>query len=131
MQATNAFASAGAASPQEFYDLYTMDLEPEGQWARARRRFMRHRLAVVSLVILVIVFTAGIFASFIAPYGYDEVNINALSKAPSWAHPFGTDQIGHDYFSRTLLGLKTDVEIVLIVGVVGTLIGTALGAAAG
>lgn len=131
MQASNAFASAGAASPEEFYDLYTMDLEPEGQWTRARRRFMRHRLAVVSLVILGIVFTAGIFASYIAPYGYDDVNINALSKAPSWAHPFGTDQIGHDYFSRTLLGLQTEVEIVLIVGIVGAVIGTALGAAAG
>jgi glutathione transport system permease protein len=131
LQASNAFASAGAASPEEFYDLYTMDLEAEGQWARARRRFMCHRLAVVSLVVLVIVFAAGIFANHLAPYGYDEVNINALSKAPSWAHPFGTDQIGHDYFSRTLLGLQTEVEIVLIVGVVGTLIGTALGAAAG
>jgi ABC-type dipeptide/oligopeptide/nickel transport system permease subunit len=98
---------------------------------RARRRFMRHRLAVVSLVILVIVFVAGILASYLAPHGYDEININALSKAPSWAHPFGTDQIGHDYFSRTLLGLRTEVEIVLIVGLVGTVIGTALGAAAG
>jgi ABC-type dipeptide/oligopeptide/nickel transport system permease subunit len=131
LQASNAVASAGAASPEEFYDLYAMDLEPEGQWARARRRFMRHRLAVVSLVILAIVFVVGIFANHIAPYGYDEINISALSKAPSWAHPFGTDQIGHDYFSRTLLGLQTEVEIVLIVGVVGTLIGTALGAAAG
>jgi hypothetical protein len=43
LQASNAFLSAGAASPDEFYDLYAMDLEAEGQWARARRRFMRHR----------------------------------------------------------------------------------------
>jgi hypothetical protein len=50
LQASNAFASAGAAAPEEFYDPYTMDLEPEGQWARASRRFRRHRLAVVSLV---------------------------------------------------------------------------------
>jgi len=48
LQASNAFASAGAASPEEFYDLSTMDLEPENQCARARRRFMRHRLAVAS-----------------------------------------------------------------------------------
>jgi hypothetical protein len=45
LQASNAYLSAGSASPDEFYDLYAMDLEPEGQWARARR-FMRHRLAV-------------------------------------------------------------------------------------
>ena len=131
MQASNAFTNAGAASPDEFYDVYTMDLEPEGQWARARRRFMRHRLAVVSLIILVIVFAVGLFADKLAPYAYGEANVNALSSAPSWAHPFGTDQIGRDYFSSTLLGLKTEVEIVLLVGLVGGLLGTAIGAAAG
>src|SRR5689334_21476071 len=110
-QASNAFLSAGAASPEEFYDVYTMDLDAEGQWARARRRFTRHRLAVASLFILAVLFAAGFLAGHIAPYGYDEVNVNALSAAPSWAHPFGTDQIGRDYFSRTLYGLRSEVEI--------------------
>jgi ABC-type dipeptide/oligopeptide/nickel transport system permease subunit len=131
LQASNAFLSAGAASPDEFYDTYTMDLEPEGQWARARRRFMRHRLAVASLVILTLVFAAGFLSSHIAPYGYDEINVNALNAPPSWAHPFGTSQIGRDYFSRTLFGIKTEAQMVLIVGLVGTLIGTLVGAAAG
>jgi peptide/nickel transport system permease protein len=131
LQASNAFLSAGAASPDEFYDQYTMDLEPEGQWARARRRFMRHRLAVVSLFILTIVFAAGFLSSWLAPYGYEQVNINALSSAPSWAHPFGTDQVGRDYFSRTLLGLRTEAEIAIVVGIVGTVIGMLVGAAAG
>jgi peptide/nickel transport system permease protein len=131
LQASNAFASAGAAAPDEFYDEYTMDLEAEGQWSRARRRFMRHKLAVASLVILTIVFAVGFLANYIAPYGYDEIKINALNSAPSWAHPFGTSQIGRDYFSRTLFGIRTEAEIVLIVGLVGTLIGTLVGAAAG
>jgi ABC-type dipeptide/oligopeptide/nickel transport system permease subunit len=131
LQASNAFLSAGAASPDEFYDEYTMHLEPEGQWARARRRFMQHRLAVASLIILTIVFAAGFLSSHIAPYGYDEINVNALNSAPSWAHPFGTSQIGRDYFSRTLFGIRTEAEMVLIVGLVGTLIGTLVGAAAG
>lgn len=131
MQATNAFASAGAASADEFYDVYTMDLEAEGPWARARRRFMRHRLAVASLVLLTFVFAVGFLATHLAPYGYEEVNINALSAAPSWAHPFGTDQVGRDYFSRTMLGLKTEAEIALVIGFFGTMLGTLIGAAAG
>ena len=131
MQATNAFASAGAAAPDEFYDVYTMDLEPEGPWARARRRFMRHRLAVASLVLLTIVFAVGFLATHLAPYGYEEVNIKALSAGPSWAHPFGTDQVGRDYFSRTMLGLRTEAEIALVIGIFGTLLGTLIGAAAG
>jgi glutathione transport system permease protein len=131
LQASSAFASAGAAAPDEFYDVYTMDLEAEGHWARARRRFMRHRLAVASLLIVTVVFTAGFLASHLAPYGYEEVNINALSSGPSWAHPFGTDQVGRDYWSRTLLGLKTEAEIALLIGFFGTLIGTVVGAVSG
>jgi peptide/nickel transport system permease protein len=130
LQATNAL-SAGAASPDEFYDVYTMDLEPEGQWSRAWRRFRRHRLAMASLVIVTIVFTAGFLANYLAPYGYEAVNINALSAAPSWAHPFGTDQVGRDYFSRTLRGLHTEAEIALLIGFFGTLIGVLVGSSAG
>ncbi len=131
LQASNAFASAGAAAPDEFYDLYTMDLEAEGQWARARRRFMRHRLAVASLLILTVVFAAGFLASHLAPYGYEQVNIKALSSGPSWAHPFGTDQVGRDYFSRTLYGVRTEAEIALLIGFFGTVIGTLVGAVSG
>ncbi|MFL5945107.1 MAG: ABC transporter permease subunit [Gaiellaceae bacterium] len=131
MQASNAFASAGAAAPEEFYDEYTMDLDAEGHWARARRRFFRHRLAVASLFILAGMFLAALFAGQLARYGYNEPNINALSASPSWAHPFGTDQTGRDYFSRTVLGLRTEAELALMVGLVGTLIGTLLGAFAG
>jgi peptide/nickel transport system permease protein len=131
LQATNAFASAGAAAPDEFYDLYTMDLEAEGHWSRARRRFMRHRLAVASLLIVTVVFTAGFLASHLAPYGYEEVNIKALNSGPSLAHPFGTDQAGRDYFSRTLYGLRTEAEVALVIGFFGTLIGTLIGAVSG
>ena len=131
MQATNAFASAGAAAPDEFYDQYTMDLEAEGYWARARRRFFRHRLAVISLFILAGVFITGFFAGHLAPYGYNEVNINALSSGPSWSHPFGADQVGRDYFSRSLFGLRTEAELALVVGFFGTLIGTLAGAVSG
>ena len=131
MQASNAFASAGAAALDEFYDQYTMDLEAEGYWSRARRRFFRHRLAVASLFILAGLFAAALFAGQLARYGYNEPNIDALSASPSWAHPFGTDQTGRDYFSRTVLGLRTEVELALVVGIVGTLIGTLLGAFAG
>lgn len=131
MQASNALASAGAAAPDEFYDQYTLDLEAEGHWARARRRFFRHRLAVVGLFILSGVSFTALFAGQLAPHGYNEISIDALSSAPSWSHPFGTDQVGRDYFSRTLLGLRTELEIALVVGFFGTLIGLIVGALAG
>jgi len=44
---------------------------------------------VASLILLVLIFAAGLLASRIAPYGYQEVNLHALNAGPSWSHPFG------------------------------------------
>jgi ABC-type dipeptide/oligopeptide/nickel transport system permease subunit len=125
------FVSAGAAAPEEFYDAYTFDVEARSTWRRAARRFRRHRLATASAVFLVIVFGIGLLSRQIAPYGYLEVNINALSQGPSWAHPFGTDQIGRDYFSRVVYAVGTEGKIAMIIAVVGTLLGTLVGVVAG
>jgi ABC-type dipeptide/oligopeptide/nickel transport system permease subunit len=67
----------------------------------------------------------------LAPYGYLEINPKALSQAPSWDHPFGTDQIGRDYFSRVLHAIGTEARIAMLVALVGTLVGTVVGVAAG
>jgi peptide/nickel transport system permease protein len=125
------FVSAGAAAPDEFYDAYTFDVDARSTWRRAAGRFRRHRAATASAVFLAAVFAFGPLASRIAPYGYLEVNINALSQAPSWAHPFGTDQIGRDYFSRVLYALGTEGRIALTIAFVGTLLGTFVGVVAG
>lgn len=123
--------SVGAAAPNEFYDAYTFDVEPRSTWARAWDRFLRHRLATVSLVVLAVLFIVGLLAGHLAPYGYLEVNIKALSQAPSWHHPFGTDQIGRDYFSRVLYGIGTEARIAMFVAVCGTFVGALVGVVAG
>jgi ABC-type dipeptide/oligopeptide/nickel transport system permease subunit len=113
--------SVGAAAPEEFYDAYTFDVDSRSVWARARRRFLRHRLATASLLFLALVFSAGLLAGHFAPYGYLEINPSALSQAPSWDHPFGTDQIGRDYLSRVLYGIGTEARIAMLVALFGTL----------
>jgi ABC-type dipeptide/oligopeptide/nickel transport system permease subunit len=128
---TEAFVSAGAAAPDEFYDAYTMDVGRRSLWSRALRRFVRHRVAAASVVVLAVVFAAGFLASWIAPYGYQELDIRALGAGPSWAHPFGTDQFGRDYFSRVLFGIGTEAEVALVVAFFGTVFGTVIGGLAG
>lgn len=123
--------SVGAAAPDEFYDAYTFDVESRGLWARAFRRFLRHRLATASLLLLAFVLTAGLLAEQIAPYTYQQLNIHALGAGPSWAHPFGTDQFGRDYFSRVLYGIGTEARVALGVALLGTFIGTVVGAVCG
>ena len=123
--------SVGAAAPEEFYDAYTFNPESRSIWARARRRFLHHRLALAGLVLLVALFSAGLLAGHLAPYGYGEINPNTLSQAPSWAHPFGTDQLGRDYFSRVLYGMGTEARVAMLVALLGTLVGMTIGVCAG
>ncbi|MDQ2968320.1 MAG: ABC transporter permease subunit, partial [Actinomycetota bacterium] len=100
-------------------------------WSRALGRFLQHRIAVASLIVLVLLFTAGLLAPRLAPYGYQEPNLHALNASPSWSHPFGADELGRDYLSRTLYGVGTSARIALLVGVLASLIGTLVGSLAG
>jgi glutathione transport system permease protein len=123
--------SATSAAPDGSLEDYTFSGEARSEWSRARSRFFHHRLAVASLVVLTAVFAAGFLAAQLAPYGYLEINVDALSAAPGWAHPFGTDQVGRDYFSRVLYGIGTEAQIALLVAAFGTMIGTLFGAVCG
>jgi ABC-type dipeptide/oligopeptide/nickel transport system permease subunit len=105
--------------------------EARSYWSRAFGRFLQHRFAVASLILLVLIFAAGLLASRLAPYGYQEANLHALNSGPSWSHPFGADQLGRDYLSRTLYGIGTSAQVALLVGFIACLIGTLVGALAG
>ena len=132
--ASGAGAALGSALPSQPTELVYdtgLEVEARSQWAFARRRFVRHRLAMGSLIVLLIVFGAGAFANVIAPYSYSDVNINALTEPPSAQHLFGTDQAGRDYFSRALYGIRTSARVALLVGFLSTVLGTIVGGLSG
>ena len=118
------------ASTELVYE-YGLEVAARSQWAYARLRFMRHRLALFSLVVLVAIFACGAFANFIAPYTYHQINLDALSQPPSAKHIFGTDSAGRDSFSRVLYGIRTSARVGILVGFLSTLIGTIIGGIAG
>jgi peptide/nickel transport system permease protein len=117
--------------PTELTYQYGLEVEARSQWAYARRRFIRHRLALTSLIVLIGIFGCGVFANFIAPYTYKQINLDALSEAPSAKHIFGTDSAGRDSFSRVLYGIRTSARVGVLVGVLSTIIGTIIGGLAG
>ncbi|MDE7287608.1 MAG: ABC transporter permease [Lachnospiraceae bacterium] len=90
------------------------------------RRFRRHHLAVVSLVVLVFLGGAALLAPVIAPYQPDEI-VGSFSGAPCKEFWLGTDQIGRDVFSRLLYAMR----ISLLVGIMATLISTVVGVVLG
>jgi ABC-type dipeptide/oligopeptide/nickel transport system permease subunit len=108
-----------------------LEIQARSQWGYARRRFMRHRLALGSLVALLAIFGCGVFANAIAPYTYKQINLESLSQPPSAKHIFGTDSAGRDSFSRTLYGIRTSARVGILVGVLSTVIGTIIGGLAG
>jgi peptide/nickel transport system permease protein len=108
-----------------------LQLKVRSQWSYARMRFFRHRLAVIGLIGIIILFGAGIFAGQIAPYGYAQIDLTHLLQGPSHAHWFGTDGIGRDEFSRVLWGIRTSMEVGVFVAVLSTIIGLILGAISG
>lgn len=95
----------------------------ESPGRRAARRFWRHRLAMFGLVVVVAFVLAALLAPWIAPHDPLETSWSRLRQAPSWAHPFGTDENGRDVLSRVLFGARAS----LAAGVVAVLGAVAMG----
>jgi peptide/nickel transport system permease protein len=110
-----------------------LELRARSQWSYARRRFLRHRLAMIGFAGLVIIFGAGALASYVAPYTFDQIDLTNVLHAPTTVghHYFGTDEIGRDYLSRVIYGIKTSEQVGLVVAVVSTIFGLFVGAIAG
>jgi ABC-type dipeptide/oligopeptide/nickel transport system permease subunit len=108
-----------------------LELKVRSQWSYARMRFFRHRLALIGLFGLVVIFGAGVFAGVVSPYTYAEIDLNHILQGPSHAHYFGTDALGRDQFTRVVWGIRTSMEVGVFVAVVSTFVGLIVGAVAG
>ena len=95
------------------------------------RRLRRHRLALASIVVLVLLAAASFGAGVVAPYGRDQQDLALGAVGPSWQHWFGTDELGRDQLSRLLFAGQISLEIGLAVALLSTFAGTVIGAVAG
>lgn len=105
-------------------------MEHKGNMQRIIKRFMKHKLAVVSFVFLFIMIVLAIFAPIIAPYNPNQVT-GGFSKPPSSKHLLGTDQIGRDMFSRLLYAMRISLFVGAAATVISTVIGIVLGLLSG
>jgi peptide/nickel transport system permease protein len=95
------------------------------------RRFRRHRPALISAVVLVILFALVFLAPWLTGYEFDAIDTKQIRKPPTAAHVMGTDELGRDLFTRVLYGGRISMTIGLFSALVATLVGTLLGAVAG
>lgn len=101
------------------------------QWALFRRRFLRHKVAIASIFVLVGLAVLCFGAAFFAPYKSTDQDLLLGPVSPSGAHWFGTDELGRDQFSRILYAGQISLKIGFAVAIISTVVGTAVGALAG
>ena len=95
------------------------------------RRFLRRRLAVAGLVVLVVLFAFAFLGPLLSPWDHTSKDFAAFLEPPSARHWFGTTQIGQDVFAQTLRGLQKSLVIGLLTAFFSTAIAAVVGACAG
>jgi peptide/nickel transport system permease protein len=104
---------------------------PRSNWQLFRRRFFRHKLAVVSIFILVALIVACFGAKWLAPYPKNDQNLLASAAGPSAKHWFGTDDLGRDQLTEIMYAGQVSLMIGLAVAFIATIVGVFVGAVAG
>ena len=91
------------------------------------RLFREKPLGAAGGVIFVLFLLCGLFADVLAPYGMNQISPRNRLLAPSWAHPFGTDNLGRDMLSRCLYGAQISVIIAFTPATLATMVSIVIG----
>ena len=95
------------------------------------RAFRRNRLALIGGVVVLVLALLAALAPKIAPWDPNRPDVRKILDKPSRTHPLGTDQLGRDVLSRMLYGARVSLAVGFVSVGIATVIGIALGAAAG
>src|ERR1700727_1241095 len=97
----------------------------------AWRRFRRHKLAVASSIVLGLIVLAVLLGPLIWRVPINEIDFASKLDPPSWAHPFGTDDLGQDILARMLYGGRISLAVGFSAMLVAIVAGTVIGAISG
>jgi peptide/nickel transport system permease protein len=103
----------------------------ESPWREAWRRFRRHKMAVVSLVLLTVMVAMVAFGPLFYKVAINDIDFTARLTTPSWKHPMGTDDLGQDIFARMLYGGRISMAVGLAAMLMAIFVGVVIGAIAG
>lgn len=95
------------------------------------RTFFRNKLTLIATFMVVGFLALAVFAPSVSPFPPGEIDPLRRLQGPSWVHPFGTDHIGRDIFSRVIHGTRTSIAVSVMVVVVSSILGSIAGIAAG
>ncbi|MGF7158819.1 peptide/nickel transport system permease protein [Rhodoligotrophos appendicifer] len=93
--------------------------------------FLRSRLATGGLILVAIMVGSAALAPLLSAYAPEAMDYTAILQPPSWAHLFGTDELGRDIFSRSLYGARLSLAVGVGAVLLAASIGIPLGLIAG
>lgn len=125
-------------SREKFQIIGCENLDSEGilrpsmtYWEDAWRRLKQNKVAIFSLVLLIVLSIMTVIGPFIAKYSYEVTNNDLINVKPNLDHWFGTDNLGRDLFARVWKGGRVSIGIGLIGAVIDTVVGCIYGGIAG
>lgn len=105
--------------------------DEQSYWGGVFHRLKKNRLAMFSLIFLVVIVLACILIPILSPYGIEQTDSTAQSASPSVQHWLGTDNIGRDLFTRLFYAGRISLGVALAVTALECVIGVVLGSVAG
>ncbi len=103
----------------------------ESVWQRAFRRFRRHRLAMISSAVLLVILVLAIGAPVFQMYAPERIALSQANNPPSSEHILGTDRVGRDVWSRMINGGQVSLSIGIFSAVLSLILGVLVGALSG
>ncbi len=103
----------------------------QSQLGEVWRRLKKNKVAVASLVVIVLLILVAIFAPILAPYSYEVQDLNRPLEGSSREHLLGTDRLGRDVLSRLLYGSRQSLQMGFTAVLLSAAIGVIIGAIAG
>ncbi|WP_338533625.1 ABC transporter permease [Paenibacillus peoriae] len=98
---------------------------------RILKNLSKDKLAMTSLIIIIVMIVVGIFAPLFAPHDPEEVNMRMRYATTSWEYLLGNDHLGRCILSRLIYGIRPSVLWVLVALILSILIGAIIGFIAG
>lgn len=94
-------------------------------------RLFSNKSAIIASVVIVLILLVALLSPYITPYKYDALDLMAKNQGPSWAHLFGTDDLGRDILSRVMYGGRYSLTIAIIAVLAAVVVSMILGSVAG
>ncbi|MBX3014795.1 MAG: ABC transporter permease [Caldilineaceae bacterium] len=122
---------AQATAPALHELAHTHKQKPRSPWWSAWQQFRQHRLAVIGALTFVLIIVGTLVGPYLYTTPYNKVDFAVAAQGPSWAYPFGTNDLGQDLLARVLWGGRISVAVSLFAMLVAITLGTLIGALAG